>query len=205
MIYPLSAGQTLVFYGAIFSALFGIGEFIRSKNVVSGDVSRKIVHVTGGLTAATLPLFTHSIAIVSLLCCIYFALIFSSRKAKILKGIHDVSRPTVGAELFPLAVWISFVAAMLADRELMCVLAISILALSDTAAGVGWTLEAYNKLYSFRGKKIDRREWGVFYFCSINYLFYKAAVRGTLFLLESDFIVKFYNYGRGEFGRTWMG
>jgi phytol kinase len=117
---------------AYFLILFIIIELLARKIPLSIEVSRKMVHIIAGISAALLPFvmpFTHIIAL-SLL---FLIIMLISRKGKILKSIHDVERQSYGELFFPLAIAIT---ALLFPTLGLYMFGILIMALSDGLAGL---------------------------------------------------------------------
>lgn len=123
-------------YTVLYSALFLLVEVIARKTSISKEDSRKLLHVLGGLCSLTLPYVIQSVPIVALLAGQYVALIIFAKRRAHLKSVHGVSRSTVGAELFPLAVFICFVASVYRGDPIFHVLPLAILTISDALAAI---------------------------------------------------------------------
>lgn len=95
---------------------------------------RKLAHVGAALFACLLPFVVHhhltvlGIAITSL------AGIFLARRAGILTGLDRVERPSFGVELFPVAVWITYLLA--GEQSWQFCAALLVLGFSDSAAAL---------------------------------------------------------------------
>jgi phytol kinase len=115
-------------YGLFFIAV----EIVTKKTKLSREISRKVVHIVSGTTAALLPLYMpfHDIAYVGLL---FVPIMFVSKKADIFRAIHGVARSTYGEIYFPMAIFITAVA--FPDRFLY-MYGMFIMALSDGFASV---------------------------------------------------------------------
>lgn len=86
-------------------ALFGSAEVLRRRGV-RGDATRRYVHAAGASIAALLPAFLtldESVA----LGVVVAAVLAWTRRHGILRSIHGVQRPTLGAALFPLGLAIA--------------------------------------------------------------------------------------------------
>ena len=82
----------------LFLLVFGVAEFLYRKKVAS-YITRKVVHIGGGLVATSLPLFV-DLKIVIILSLGFFILLVFSKKKKILNSIHKIDEDSIGALLF---------------------------------------------------------------------------------------------------------
>ena len=136
-------------FGALFIFVLGLAQAIH-KAGISGTKSRKLSHMLGAIVAAFLPYFLKldSIIVLGLL---FFALLLFSSKRRLLGGIHNVKRNTIGAFLFPVGIILS---ALLFKNQENSIYAMSILimGLSDGIAGI--VGETYGKhKYNFTSEK----------------------------------------------------
>ncbi len=90
----------------LYLAIFGLTEILRSGFRVGSEATRKVAHVASGLAALTLPYFI-SLTQLTLLALGFFIGLAVSKKLGWLSSIHNVSRSTHGAVVFPLAVLVT--------------------------------------------------------------------------------------------------
>jgi dolichol kinase len=84
----------------LLAALFGSAEVLRRRGIPA-DSTRRYTHVAGASVSALLPAFLGLAETVALGVVIAAALAWT-RSRGLLRSVHDVERPTLGAVLFPL-------------------------------------------------------------------------------------------------------
>lgn len=82
----------------LFLLIFGCAEFLYKRDVPA-HITRKIVHIGGGIVAALLPVFVNLNTVIVLGIGFFLLLLFSKRK-KILNSIHNINEDSMGALLF---------------------------------------------------------------------------------------------------------
>lgn len=82
----------------LFLLIFGCAEFLYKRSVTA-HITRKIVHIGGGIIAALLPVFVDLNTVVVLGIGFFLLLLFSKRK-KLLNSIHNINEESMGALLF---------------------------------------------------------------------------------------------------------
>jgi hypothetical protein len=100
------AGVAIV--ATAYGALFGGVELLRRVGI-GGETTRTIAHVCASLLALGVPLLFGSAWPVVLLAIAFACLMVASRKAGLLGSIHDVSRRTAGAPMYPIGIAAAFV------------------------------------------------------------------------------------------------
>ena len=125
----VAVGLVLVAYGSVF----GAAEILRARGV-SGETTRTTVHVLSGLVGLTLPFLFGSPWPIVLLAAAFACGLLASRPTGLLGSVHDVGRPTVGAEAFPLGIAATF--AITAGHAPAYPIAVLALALGDPAASI---------------------------------------------------------------------
>ena len=86
----------------LVAALFGSAELLRLRGV-GADATRRYTHAAGGSIATLLPALLSLIETVALGASIAAVLAWTHRRG-VLRSVHAVERPTLGAVLFPLGV-----------------------------------------------------------------------------------------------------
>jgi phytol kinase len=69
------------------------------KKKVSGNVTRKIVHIGAGIVAAFLPVFI-DLQTTIIFSIIVFIILFLSKRKKTLCSVHDIERESIGALIY---------------------------------------------------------------------------------------------------------
>ena len=82
----------------LFLLTFGLAEFLY-KRKIARYITRKVVHIGGGLVAALLPFFVKLETAIVLGAGLFLLLLFSKRK-KLLNSIHETGDYSMGALLF---------------------------------------------------------------------------------------------------------
>ena len=83
---------------SLFVLIFGIAEFLYKRNL-SANITRKIVHIGGGIVAALLPVFVDLKTIVIIGCGFFLILAWSKRK-NFLNSVHKINDESIGALLY---------------------------------------------------------------------------------------------------------
>lgn len=83
---------------SLFSLIFGFAEFLY-KRKMAAHLTRKIVHIGGGIVAALLPVFVNLGTVVVLGICFFLLLVLSKRK-NLLNSIHKINDESMGALFF---------------------------------------------------------------------------------------------------------
>ncbi len=113
---------------------FGLGEWLRARRGVSGEATRKLAHVAAGATVLAMPWLVTTHWTVLALSAGFLLLLGGARAVGLLQSIHAVDRRTTGAELYPIAVYLTYLLAS-GDPALYCI-PIAIMAVSDPGAAI---------------------------------------------------------------------
>lgn len=126
----------------MFGLLIGLGgiasivllsEFLQAAHVIRAkEVSRKIVHITSGVFAASWPFFMPLWA-VRVMAILMLAVIFLSKRLTLFRSIHGVNRRTYGELLFPCGILFS---SLFAQNEWIYAAAVLHLSLADGFAAI---------------------------------------------------------------------
>lgn len=123
----------------LIAALFGSAEALRRRGVAA-DATRRYTHAAGASVAAVLPAFVSLSECVALGAAIAAILAWTHRHG-ILRSVHGVERPTLGAGLFPLGLALAAIVGW--AQPASYVLGALTFALADPAAAlVGARLES---------------------------------------------------------------
>lgn len=127
--------NTLILASA-FLLLFLIAEILFWRFNVKVETSRKIVHFGSGLICLTFPFLIDDTLLVLALCCSFIGILLLSFKYKFLKSINNVDRKTHGSILFPIIVFICYLAFLQSESLLFYYLPLLILSISDPLAAL---------------------------------------------------------------------
>lgn len=144
---------SLLIFLALLLVLIIITEALHRFLKVSSEQSRKFLHVSGGLMCLLFPTFFQSHWWLLPLVVMAFLLLLITYRKKLLPSVHQTKRSTIGSVLFPIPVYVCFLAAELMHDDLLFYLPISLLAISDTAAEMGGHKWGHLSKQFFNGQK----------------------------------------------------
>lgn len=130
-----------------FLLLFAISEWLYLKKNVQVEITRKISHIGTGILTLLFPVFLTSHWEVLILCSSFLVLLVLSIRFKFLKGINNVERTTYGSVLYPVAVYLVYLAYASTGNLGHFYAPILILAISDPVAalvGKNWPMFPYS-------------------------------------------------------------
>jgi len=119
---------------AVFLALLAVAELWRRLGDAPPEWSRKLVHLAGGVTCLAFPFLVRSPLVVLLMATALTAVFALGGRWGVLQSLHSIDRPSRGAEYYPLAVFLVFLAAR--DRPWLYVSAVLVLAVADAFAAL---------------------------------------------------------------------
>lgn len=159
----------------VYLTIFILTEILKTQFRLKSETTRKVAHVASGFVAIPLPFFL-TLQQLSLLAGGFFVLLLVSRRFGWLPSIHRVSRMTLGAIVFPIAVLITALLTWPYHFDAY-VFAMLTMALADPAAAIFG-----------RGKRVASRDrlWvglrGTFAFVvtTLSIIFFMAANGNTL-------------------------
>jgi phytol kinase len=117
-----------------FLLILLLGEAIRRVLPSNPELARKSVHFLSGGMALSFPYLIKSHWTVLCLAMVFFAIVIITKKAKILRAVHDVGRRSHGALYFPIAVYVIFLLGH--ERPVLYFIPILVMTLSDTLAAL---------------------------------------------------------------------
>ena len=132
--------------GVGYAAIFVIAEVWYHYLKPEAEITRKFVHIAGGLCSLLFPLLFSSHWYVLTLAVLFFILLLSSKKLGFFPSINKIDRPSTGSLGFPAALYISFAAYSFFDKPLYFYLPVLILTICDPAAclsGKKWPMGRY--------------------------------------------------------------
>lgn len=125
---------TALIFAGIYLLIFFIGEVIRRLVPSNVEVSRKSVHLFGGLVALSFPYFFASHWTVLVLTLGFFCVVLITRRKGLLKSVHDVERKSHGGIYYPVAIYLIFLLS--SNRPVIYLISILVMAISDTMAAL---------------------------------------------------------------------
>lgn len=133
----------------LFLLIFGSAEFLY-KRKLSADITRKIVHIGGGIVAALLPVFLDLKTVVVIGGGFFLILLWSKRK-KFLNSVHKINEESIGALLYAPSLTLTAI-VFWPVNQLAFKGAALVLGLSDGIAGIAGRRYGKRK-YSITGTK----------------------------------------------------
>lgn len=127
--------------------LFLAEEILPKKLKTRPEISRKLVHITHGIAAATWPFFV-SMRIIIMVEVLFFICVFWAHKLRMFSSLSDIDRKTWGEFLFPIGI---IAVALLHPNQWIFAAAVLHLGLADAFAAIVGTS---------RGKKHRYRVFG---------------------------------------------
>jgi len=134
---------------SLFLLVFGIAEFLH-KRKLSADVTRKIVHIGGGMVAALFPVFL-DLKTVVVIGSGFFLILLWSKKKNFLNSVHKINEESIGALLYAPSLTLAAV-VFWPINQLAFQGAALVLGLSDGIAGIVGRRYGKRK-YSITGNK----------------------------------------------------
>jgi dolichol kinase len=125
---------TALVVAGIYILIFLIGEAVRRLLPSKTEVSRKTVHLLGGLTALSFPYLFASHWSVLALSVSFCAIMLITKRKGILKSVHDVERKSYGSIYYPAAVYLIFLLS--SAKPVIYFISILVMAVSDTMAAL---------------------------------------------------------------------
>ncbi len=116
--------------------ILGFSEYLYRKRKISTEYTRKIAHILGSLSSLIFIYIFDSYWYVVGIGIFFFLILFFGKHQKAFNSIDAVKRKTSGSFLLPIAIGGLFVAAKIEGNNLLYVLPVLILGISDPLAGI---------------------------------------------------------------------
>jgi len=123
-----------VIVGGVYLSIFLIGEAVRRLIPSNTEISRKTVHLLGGLTALSFPYLFQSHWTVLALSIGFCLILLVTKRKGLLKSVHDVERKSHGSIYYPVAVYLIFLLS--SNKPVIYLISILVMAISDTMAAL---------------------------------------------------------------------
>lgn len=125
---------TALIVAGIYLFIFFLGETVRRLFPSNAEISRKTVHLLGGLIALSFPRLFVSHWTVLALSVSFCAIILITKRKGILKSVHGVERKSHGGIYYPAAVYLIFLLS--STKPVIYFISILVMAVSDTMAAL---------------------------------------------------------------------
>ncbi len=123
-------------YSTVFLLIFGVAETWRIVGSPYTEKTRKLVHFASGAVCLSFIYLLQSHWSVLILCILFVALMYLTKKYGLLKSVHDVERKSSGGFYYPAAVYGTFFIAGVFNQPHFYLIAILVLAISDSLAAL---------------------------------------------------------------------
>jgi phytol kinase len=114
--------------------LFAVAEGWRHWSHPPAEWTRKFVHLSGGLVAASFPWVFGSPVTVLALGALFAAVLWGARRRRLLSSVHGIQRRSEGAIYYPVAVCLLFIIGR--HQPVYYLIALFVLVISDTLAAL---------------------------------------------------------------------
>jgi phytol kinase len=142
----------LLFIG-IFGLLIIFTQLLHQTFKVDSEASRRFLHISGGILSLFFYRFFQSHWWVLLLCLIAFLVLLSTYIYRMLPGIHKTTRLSFGSILFPIPVYLCFLAAIKLHNSGLFYLPTCILTICDPIAEWGGKKWGHKSISFFSKQK----------------------------------------------------
>lgn len=119
-----------------FLLLFVVSEILYHKFNLKVEVTRKLVHFSSGILSLSFPYLIDQHLVVLALCGSFLAILLGSSYFRLLPSINRVERKTHGSALFPIIVYLCFLAYHFSGSYLYYYIPLLVLAISDPLAAL---------------------------------------------------------------------
>lgn len=125
---------TAFIFAVVYIFIFLIGEVVKKRMPTQSEISRKAVHLLGGLTAMSFPYFISSHWTILALALSFCSIVIITKRKGLLKSVHGVERKSYGGIYYPIAIYLIFL--MAGNRPVIYFTSILVMTVSDTLAAL---------------------------------------------------------------------
>ncbi len=126
---------TTLFFVGFFCIIF-LAEYLHSRFAIHAEYTRKIAHGMATLSSLIFIVAIKSHWYILILGIFFFLLLLAANRNKIFGSIHGVNRKTAGSYLLPIAIYTVFYISQRTGNNLLFILPILLLGISDPLAGL---------------------------------------------------------------------
>ena len=141
----LNQFQSILILSTLFIVVLVLGEVLHKKLKLKAEYSRKFIHIGVGLICVFSPFrFTnHLYVLVSAI--LFFAVLVWSRRKKTIGSLHGIQRKSYGELFFPVTIYLWYILFKFYDFQLIFLLPLLLVSISDPAAFFGGAIFNKNK------------------------------------------------------------
>jgi dolichol kinase len=178
--------QNFIWFSVIFLTLFASAEVLYRLVKIKAEYTRKYVHIGSGLVCFAFPYyFTNHWWVLAICAAFLGLLLLSFRFPNLLPSINAVKRTTAGSPLYPVAVYVSFLASVRLLNINYFFAPMATMALADPVAelvGRRWGKKQYTVFD-------EQKSWaGSLAFlavaCAVNLVLFGSAITVTISLAQ---------------------
>ncbi len=125
---------TAFIFAGIYILIFYLGEAVRRLIPSNAEISRKLVHLSGGLIALSFPYFFASHWTVLALACGFILIVLISKRKDLLRSVNDIGRRSYGQFYYPIAIYLIFILS--SDKPVIYFVSILVMSVSDALAAL---------------------------------------------------------------------
>ncbi len=152
-------GQILIiilFFIGFFCIIY-LSEYLHSHFNISSEYTRKFAHSLATLSSLIFLVAIKSHWFIFILGLFFFLLLLTANRLKLFGSIHAVKRKTGGSYLLPIAIYTVFYISRSAGNDLLFILPILLLGISDPLAGLaGYSYRHRIKSITIFKQKLDK-------------------------------------------------
>jgi phytol kinase len=171
---------------SVFGILVLLGEFLRRKKIITGELARKFVHTTSGTWAALWPILLDlkTIALLSLALTLVAVIL---RATNLLKSVYSIKRISIGEILIGFGMGL---AAWFAKSGSVYSAAVLVISWSDSMAAIVGTRFGKNNSFKFLKAKKSIIGSVAFFVTTLLIIigFYTYEQNSTLFISSQDIL-----------------
>ncbi len=127
-------------YNSLFITATILSEILHKIFKIEALFTRKFAHASTGIIAVSFPFYIESQQTVAVISGLFLALLIVSKRKDFLHSINKISAVSYGSVLYPLAIYLSFLAYSFLKNDAVFIASILVLAVSDPLAAVSGTL-----------------------------------------------------------------
>jgi phytol kinase len=150
---------TLFFIG--FICIICLAEYLHSHFNINPEYTRKLAHSIATLSSLIFIITIKSHWYILILGVFFFLLLLAANQRKLFSSIHGVNRKTAGSYLLPVAVYVVFFISQSKGNNLLFILPVLLLGISDPLAGLaGYYYRHRVNRITIIGYKLDKTNFG---------------------------------------------
>jgi phytol kinase len=158
---------TLLFFVG-FGCIIYMAQYLHKQFSINAEYTRKIAHISATLASLILIYTIDSHWYILFIGLVFFVILFVAKRKNLFKSIDAVNRRTAGSYLLPLSVYIVFYISRTFHNDLIFILPVLLLGISDPLAGLfGTCFRNCTKWITLFNHQFDKTVIGsAIFFCS---------------------------------------